>query len=76
MRGLEGGYLSRLGVVMRDRVNLLYCDTPFSIKANHSKLAVYADELREVALRALEEEVVLVVVSTVYHAQTAVLSAS
>jgi hypothetical protein len=67
VRGLEGSYLSRLGVVMRDRVNVLYFDTPFSLKSNVAKFAAYADELREVAMRALEEEVVLVVIYPVYH---------
>ena len=32
--GLEGCYLSRAGSVMRDRVNLLYSDTPFTFEAN------------------------------------------
>ena len=65
--GLAGSYLSRLGAVMRDRVNVLYFDTPFTLNSNLAKLAAYADELRDVALRALEEEVVLVVVYSVYH---------
>jgi hypothetical protein len=67
VRGLEGSYLSRHGAVMRDRVNVLYFDTPFSLRSNLSKLATYADELREVAMQALEEEVVLVVIYSVYH---------
>lgn len=74
VRGLDGNYLSRLGTVMRDRVNLLYSDTPFALKANFSKLSAYADELREAALRSLDEEVVLVAVFSVYHAQKAVLA--
>jgi hypothetical protein len=67
VRGLEGSYLSRLGAVMRDRINLLYCDTPFALDSNFDTVAAYADKLREVAFRALEEEVVLVVVYSVYH---------
>lgn len=67
VRGLEGSYLSRLGAVMRDRINLLYCDTPFTLQSNLDKLSTYADKLREVAFRALDEEVVLVAIYSVYH---------
>jgi hypothetical protein len=37
--GLEGSYLSRIGSVMRDRVNLLYTDTPFTFAANFATLS-------------------------------------
>jgi hypothetical protein len=67
-RGLEGNYLSRLGLRMRDRINLVYTDTPFSFEANFDRLSRYADELRYAAFEALEEEAVLVVVFKVYHA--------
>ena len=30
IRGLDGSYLSRLGVRMQDRVHLIYTDTPFA----------------------------------------------
>jgi hypothetical protein len=71
VRGLEGSYLSRLGSVMRDRVNLLYSDTPFALDTNFATLAAYADELRDAGLRALEEEAVLITVMPVYHAENA-----
>ena len=69
LRGLEGQYLSRVGIVMHDRVNVVYTDTPFEMSAHREKLAVFADELREAALRALGEEAILVVVYPVFHAQ-------
>ena len=69
VRGLEGTYLSDRGAVMRDRVNLLYADTSFAFEANRATLAQYADELRDVALRALEEEAILIAVFPVFHAE-------
>jgi hypothetical protein len=69
VRGLEGSYLSRLGTVIRDGVNLLYSDTPFAFEANFATLSEYADELGTAALRSLDEEAILVAVFPVYHAQ-------
>jgi hypothetical protein len=69
VRGLEGSYLSRLGTVMRDRVNLLYSDTSVPFETHFRTLSEYADELRDASLRALEEEAVLIVVFPVYHAE-------
>jgi len=67
VRGLEGNYLSRFGLRMRDRINLLYTDTPFVLEENFAPLSRYADELRDAAFKALEEEAVLVAVLRVYH---------
>jgi hypothetical protein len=69
LRGLEGNYLSRLGIRMRDRINLVYTDTPFPFEENFRRVSRYADELRDAAVAALEEEAVLVVVFKVYHAE-------
>ena len=71
VRGLEGSYLSRFGLVMRDRVNLLYSDTPFAFEAKFDTLSEYADKLRDAALRALKEEAVLVALFPIYHADNA-----
>jgi hypothetical protein len=68
VRGLEGSYLSRAGMMLRDRVNLLYSDTPFALAGNFATLSQYADELRDAAQRALQEEAMLVVVFPVNHA--------
>lgn len=67
--GLEGSYLSRSGRIMRDRVNLLYTDTPFTFTANLETLSAYADKLRRAAFAALAEEAILVVVYPVYHSE-------
>ena len=66
--GLEGNYLSRLGMRMRDRINLVYTDTPFAFEANSARLANYLDALRDAAFEALDEEAILVAVCSVYHA--------
>jgi hypothetical protein len=69
LRGLEGNYLSRLGLRMRDRINLVYTDTPFPFEENFNLLSRYADELRDAAFEALEEEAILIVALKVYHAE-------
>jgi hypothetical protein len=69
LRGLEGNYLSRLGPIMRDRINLLYSDIPFALEENVAQLSRYTDELRQAAFEALEEEAMLVAVFKVYHAE-------
>jgi hypothetical protein len=69
VRGLEGNYLSRLGQRMRDRINLIYTDTPFAFENHFSRISRYTDELRIAAFEALEEEAVLVVAFKVYHAE-------
>jgi hypothetical protein len=67
MRGLDGSYLSRLGVRMQDRINLIYTDTPFAFAENSEKISRYTDQLKEAAVEALEEEAILVAVLKVYH---------
>jgi hypothetical protein len=69
IRGLDGSYLSRLGVRMQDRVHLLYTDTPFAFAENVASISRYTDALREAAFEALAEEAILVVVLQVYHAE-------
>lgn len=69
LHGLEGKYLSRLGIIMRDRVNVVYTDTPFAMSTHLQQLSVFADELRDAAFAALEEESILVVVYPVFHSQ-------
>lgn len=69
IRGLEGNYLSRGGLVIRDRINLVYTDTPFTFDKKFDLVSQYADELREAAFEALDEEAVLIVVSPVHHSE-------
>lgn len=55
-RGLSGSYLSNQGVPTPDRINLIYTILPYSLTGHLPLLSVYADELREAAFRALNEE--------------------
>ena len=67
--GLDGNYLSHAGLPIRDRVNLIYTDTPFSLEEHFARLSAYTDELWKAAVEALAEEAILVVVLKVYHAE-------
>ena len=69
IRGLDGSYLSHAGLPIRDRVNLIYTDTPFAFDDNLERISRYTDELRDAAFEALEEEAILVVVLKVYHGE-------
>ena len=68
-RGLDGSYLAQDGGSVRDRINLLYTDTPLSLEDNADELSSYMAKLRQAVLDALHEEVVLVVALPVYHAE-------
>jgi hypothetical protein len=67
-RGLDGSYLAQNGQTVRDRINLLYCDTPLSLEENADELSAYMVKLRQAVVVALQEEAVLVVALPVYHA--------
>jgi hypothetical protein len=54
---------------MQDRVHLLYTDTPFAFEENFESISRYTDALRNAVFEALAEEVILVVVLKVYHAE-------
>ena len=66
-RGLDGSYLAQDGRTVRDRINLLYTDTPFSLEGNADPVSSYIANLRQAVLDALQEEAVMVVAVPVYH---------
>ena len=68
VRGLDGSYLSRAGVKTPDRINLIYTDLRLALSINFESAARYADELKQAAVDALNEESVLVAVGQIYHA--------
>ena len=68
VRGLEGNYLSRVGVRIFDQINLIYSDAPLSLSLKSTLVAAYVEGLRRVATEALKEEAVMVVVAQTYHA--------
>ena len=67
LRGLEGSYLSKLGIHTRDRINLIFTDVAVAFDEYPQRISRYTDRLREAALEALEEEAILVAVLKVYH---------
>ena len=67
IRGLDGSYLSQAGLMLQDRIALIYTDTPYGFRENFEIIAKYCDKLRDAAYRALQEEAVLVAVLSVYH---------
>ena len=69
LRGIDGSYLSRKGLLVTDRINLIYTDAPLSIRDNLAQFSRYGEALRLAADRALEEETVLVAMYGVYHVE-------
>jgi hypothetical protein len=67
VRGLDGSYLSQKGVKIPDRINVIYTDLPLALSTNMESVARYADELKQAAFKALNEEAIFVVVTQVYH---------
>ena len=68
LRDVEGSYLSFDGAHIYDHISIVYTDAPFEFEENRTLLSKYADELREAAFEALDEEAVLIVAMRVYHA--------
>lgn len=69
IRGLDGSYLSRAGLPIQDRINLIYTDTPYGFEENFEIVSTYVDKLQAAASSALEEEAILITVIQVYHAE-------
>ena len=69
IRGLAGSYLSREGLTVKDRINLIFTDTPLIFAEDFDNLSRYTDHLRQAAFVALQEEAVLVAASPVYHSE-------
>ena len=68
LRELEGSYLSRAGVKTPDRINLIYTDLPVALSTNFDQAARYADQLKQAAFEALNEETTFVTVEQIYQA--------
>ncbi|HEY6330040.1 MAG TPA: hypothetical protein VI756_11940 [Blastocatellia bacterium] len=65
-RGLEGSFLSRAGLSVRDPIALIYTDVHQSLEPFQA-LSNYLDKLRQAVSDALEEEAILVTVHRVFH---------
>ena len=61
VRGLDGNYLSNFGEKIKDRINLIYTDTPYSFQDNFILISDYTDKINKAAFEALDEEAILVV---------------
>lgn len=53
LRGLDGRYLSQTGVIVPDRINLIYTDLPMSLSANLTIIVKYVGMLKQIAFEAL-----------------------
>ncbi len=69
LRVIDGSYLSKKGLLLNDRINLIYTDTPYTFRDNFAILSRYGEALRLAVYQALEEETVLVAMFGVYHAE-------
>ena len=69
IRGLDGSYLSRAGLKMQDKINIIYTDVPLPLEGNFERVSRYAENLTKAAYEALEEEAVLVTAFKVYHSE-------
>jgi hypothetical protein len=69
LRGLDASYLSRKGLSISDRINLIYTDAPLSIRENFTQFSKYGETLHLAVHDTLEEEAVLVVMFSVYHVE-------
>ena len=67
IKRIKGLYLDSTGGTDRDKINLVYADTPFDFEKNFEALSTYTDRLKEAALEASTEESILIVVHGIYH---------
>ena len=66
----SGKFRSASGVILPDKINILFTDTPFEWKKDRIVLTQYAEELHDIIQRALEgEEAILVSVHPIYHVE-------
>lgn len=66
----SGKYRSASGLILPDKINILFTDTPFEWKKDRDVIEQYAEELRDVIQRALKgEEALLIAVHPVCHVE-------
>jgi len=64
----SGRYRSISGLILPDKVNILFTDTPFQFQRDRKIIEKYMQELQDVVQRALEkEEAVLIAAHPVFH---------
>ena len=63
-----GTFLSSDGIIVPDKIDILFTDVPLEIQRDRLLVVQYADRLRVAAQATLQnEEAVLISVHTVYH---------
>jgi hypothetical protein len=66
----SGKFRSASGVILPDKINILFTDTPFDWEKDRAVLTQYAEELHDIIQRALEgEEAILISVYPVNHVE-------
>ena len=66
----SGKYRSDSGVILPDKVYLLFTDTPFDWEKDRKIIEQYAHELQQVVSKALEkEEAILIAAYPVFHVE-------
>jgi hypothetical protein len=64
----SGKYRSASGVILPDKISILFTDTPFEWEKDRAVLTQYAEELHDIIQRALEgEEAILITVHPIHH---------
>jgi hypothetical protein len=65
-----GKYRSQSGLIVPDKINILFTDTAFDWRMDQEVIGRYANELQDAVKRALEnEEAILVSVYEVTHSE-------
>jgi len=66
----SGKYRSASGLILPDKLNILFSDTPFDWEKDRDLIERYAEELQDVVQQALEsEEAILITLHPVYHVE-------
>jgi hypothetical protein len=64
----SGKFRSASGLILPDKINILFTDTPFEWKKDRAVIEKYAEELQDVIQQALRnEETILITVYSIYH---------
>jgi len=66
----SGKYRSTSGVILPDKIHILFTDTPFEWEKDRALLTQYAEELHDIIQRTLEgEEAILITAHPIYHVE-------
>ena len=67
---ISGKYRSDSGLILPDRINMLFTDTPFEWAKDRAVIERYAEGLRDIIAQTLkEEEAILLSIYPVHHVE-------